>query len=114
MSRRITFKLYDRDAAGNSIDEERLALAFQHHCQRNLGINMDLNAIVKHVFLRYLRDNVDRQASAPADLDKAGVAEEQVVKQETADESGTSDNPGDTESATVESSSVAADALADT
>lgn len=101
MSRGIKFKLYDQ--------EEKLALAFQHHCQRNLGINMDLNMIVKHVFLKYLRDNVDRQASDPGDLVKVS----DVVDPEVASEVPQGNSAGSGEANAGESPSTPGDAVAE-
>lgn len=73
MSRRVSFKLYDKDAAGNPLDELRLALAFQRHCHVNLGVSDDLNLLVKKVFLKFLLDSVDKAASDKHDLSTAGV-----------------------------------------
>lgn len=78
MSRRISFKLYEKDTAGNPIDELQLSLAFQRHCQREFvdrpELSSDLNLMVKRVWLRFLRDSVDRTESNPKDLVTAGLS----------------------------------------
>lgn len=104
MSRRISFKLYDKDAAGNPIDELGLSLAFQRHCVRNLGVNDDLNLLVKKVWIKFLRDSVDRSASKAEDLTKAGVA----------DAGGEAVVAGDSGTDAVAPEGVPVDALADT
>lgn len=75
MSRRVSFKLYDKNAAGNPIDELALSLAFQRHCAVHLGITDDLNILVKKVWLKFLRDSVDKSSTAPTELSKAGLSD---------------------------------------
>lgn len=111
MSRGIRFKLYDH--------EERLALAFQHHCQRNLGVNDDLNTLAKKILLKFLNDAVDRKASDPVDLQKVGVTDASRADSETQNgevihESGEAVAAGDSGSDAVAPESVPVDTLADT
>jgi len=75
VSRRISFKLYDKDAAGNPLNELGLSLAFQRHYAVNLGVPDDLNILVKKVWLKFLMDSVDPVASDKANLSKAGVTD---------------------------------------
>ncbi len=89
MSRAIRFKLHGY--------EEQLALAFQHHCQQNLGINDDLNTLAKRILLKFLYESVDKVETGP----------------EVADASGTGVIDRDTGKATVESSGTTSATLAD-
>lgn len=108
MSRRITFKLYDKSAAGNPLDELALSLAFQRHCHVNLGMNVDLNVLVKRVWLKFLQDSVDKPASNPEDLVQVGVAE-----QEVAGEVPQGDTPGNGDTTAGLAESPSSDAVAE-
>lgn len=99
MSRRVTFKLYDRNAAGNPIDELALSLAFQRHCQHEFGITDDLNIMVKKVWLKFLRDAVDKSATASTELSKAGLG---VEPQNTGGVAGEVPSAGETSEVTSE------------
>lgn len=108
MSRRISFKVYSRDAVGNPIDEERLALAFERHCTTNLGLTDSLDMLAKKIFMKFLTEAIDKSKSNPQDLTKVGVPTE------VADASGESQSIGDLEAAAVPPASAAGIALADT
>lgn len=107
MSKRVSFKLYDKDAVGNPLDELGLSLAFQRHCHKEFGITDDLNIMVKKVWLKFLRDAVDKSQTPPSELDKAGLTE-------VADVGGEVQSAGDIGSDAVEPPSVPVAALADT
>lgn len=95
MSRTIRFKL--------SGAAEKLALAFQRHCNEELGLQGDLNHFVRAQFLKFLLDNVDKPNSDPASLAEVGVS----------DASGEADDQRDPVAATEQSDSTPPPALAD-